>query len=433
MCSSKQGWWLAIALLSAGALSLGAQQQPADSKAESNEELHIVGVYEGFVKTGDKIHGEKVLVEVNRPGKLVTLVFSSYNQATWEVTVKPETKIAKVILAGYHQQAVKGLPDKVEVIAAYYENNENKGTRYLTHVYKRDSPEYRALVTDLQRFTPLKVSSFHGAYAAKRESPIVIDRIVSDPKLSADYPTPTPLDQLPKLQFQAVHYTPGSHPHMMSAAFGDFTLAGPKMESLRPLPRDINKLAYDPARKQHYGLSGHDAHEVDLEKQRATKMNLGLDVPRLSWPKGLTFDTKRDRLLLMGNYIYSYAPATRTWSVLAEVGRGGELRGLVYHDRDDCLYAVGQSHGDEARPFLYKFNDKGAVLAGTRLPDVILPGMLGREGIFGKIQLVAADKYLVLMITPESHGDHGRDRVARMFLIDPTDNKAWLTWRKEME
>src|SRR4051812_28767666 len=110
----------AALVLMCGAAAIAAQP-PAPPAAVS--ELHVVALYEGVTRTGNMIHGGKAAVRVDRPGKDVTLVVSSYNSVTWEVTAGPQTKLAKVIVSGYHRQAVK-VPEGTKVVEAFREGRE---------------------------------------------------------------------------------------------------------------------------------------------------------------------------------------------------------------------------------------------------------------------------------------------------------------------
>src|SRR5262245_35988779 len=217
----------------------------AADRQETSRELHVVGLYEGFTKTDRKVHGGKALVTVQRPGKRVTLVLTAYDSVTWEVTAGPSTQVEEVFLCGYHRQAVKGLPKGVKVVEAFRE--DRKGDLSLAfYTYRLDSPQFRALAEALHRKTGLKVSSFYGNYRAKLEEPIVVERVQDEPRLSPDWPTPTPLAELPRLTFKALHFTPGKFGHQLQVAYGDFTLNGPKVDSLKPAPKGVWRMTYDP-------------------------------------------------------------------------------------------------------------------------------------------------------------------------------------------
>src|SRR6476620_6862804 len=83
-------------------------------------ELHVVSLYESKVPVGGKDIPVKAQVVVNRPGRDVTLFLSAYEPCTWQVIVGPDTRLTKVILGGYHQQAAE-VPKGVEVVELFYE------------------------------------------------------------------------------------------------------------------------------------------------------------------------------------------------------------------------------------------------------------------------------------------------------------------------
>lgn len=271
---------LFLAILSPHGNALGDEKPKVDPAAKeadkSDRELHVVGLYEGFTKSDGKIHGGKALVTVNRPGKTVTLVLTSHTPVTWEVTLDKDTKLAKVILGGSKVAAVKGLPEKVEVVEAF---RTAKNPELPFYLYKVDAPQLRGLVDTLDRMANQQITSFTGQYRAEPETPIVIDQVQKDERFSPDFPKVVPLDKLPKLTFQANHYTPGERVFDESRAYGEFTLGGPNLKTLQPLPDRVARMTYDPVGKKYYGIANHGVAEIDLEKKKVTKLEPGLDVP----------------------------------------------------------------------------------------------------------------------------------------------------------
>jgi hypothetical protein len=418
-----------LGLLAVACLT-GAADTEKRRLPDGERELHAVGLYEGHTRTGNQIHGGLAAVTVDRPGKRVTLCLSSQESVTWTVTVAPQSQVEKVILGGVKRQAVNGLPDGVEVEEAFGAGN---GGAALSTGHRIDAPLFRVAVRELHRRTRLNLSSFQAAYRSEPNQPIVIRRVQDDPRLAAGYPRPTPLAELPKPTFQAVHLDGGQRPFFQAASFGEFTLAGPKIATLKALPHRVQHLAFDPETKKYYGLTGHNVAVVDLDRQTAQKLDLGLDVPALSWPCGITFDTKRGRLLVatLGGtgYLYSYVPKTAKWSVLADLN-DVDLAGLTYDAKHDLLYGIHQPHGEEPRPVLVVHNPAGARLRSIPLPDPMLPGILGQGHGGASVQLVAHDGLLVLLIGPGRHG--GREALAEslIYLVDPTAEKVWLASRR---
>lgn len=420
---------LAMLLLCAPAVLHGADVK----HAEEGLELHVVSIYEGATRTGNEIHGGRAKVTVDRPGVRVTLALAAYERVTWEVVLTPKTRLEQIILGGHQAQALKGVAESVEVVKAF--RGEKAPTLY--YCYKIDSPSFHLLVYQLSQLSKLPIRSFQAAYRYEHDRPFTVNQIQEDPRLSADYPRPTPLAELPDLTFRALHYVGHERLRLVgSASLGDFSLAGPKLESLVALPGGVNRVAYDPNEGKHYGIQGHDAVEVDLDKRTAKKMDVGFDVPQLSWPADVTFDTKRGRLLLKtsggGGYLYAFNPATAKWTVLVE--KPG-VEAITYHPKHDCLYGLALEHDGDGhnRPVLCKFNSGGALLAATPLGEPIVPGSLGGGPGVPATQIVPADEFVALIASPfglrrEAPGPS----VAYIYLVDPKKGKVWLTAKEKL-
>ncbi len=76
--------------------------------------VHAVGVNQGKIDTDVRLdptgHETKsVEVVVNMPDKNVVLVLMAYNPVLWQVKRTPASRIAAVIVGGYHAQAVVGI------------------------------------------------------------------------------------------------------------------------------------------------------------------------------------------------------------------------------------------------------------------------------------------------------------------------------------
>ena len=413
---------------SIGVPCLGGDEPKPDPAGKQEQtaarELHVVGIYEGFTKSEGKIHGGRALVTVNRPGKQVTLVLVSYDPVTWDVSLGKDTKLEKVILGGSHRAAVKGIPERVEVVEAF------RGAKNATlpfYTYKIETPGFRSLVEVIATTTGRKIANFTGSYRAEASQPIVVDSVQDDERFSADFPQPVPAAKLPKLTFMAHHYVSGRRSFEVSCSFGQFTLAGPNADTLKPLPARVDRITYDPAGKKYYGISDHGVAVIDMEMKTATKIEMGLDVPQMSWPADITFDTKRDRVLVTAStngYLFAYYPKTKKWEVLAEKL---DAPALTYHPKDDSLYALkGDGSGE-----MYQLNEKGAVIKTTKLDGSIVPGMLNLGPGVNGVQLVPASDKLVLFAQPvglQPLEDAGPKR-SYMYLIDQKTGKAQLTWK----
>jgi hypothetical protein len=418
--------------------SHGADDKPkADppkekAKEDKDREVHVVGLYEGYTKSNGQIHGDRAQVLVNRPGKKVILVLVSGRPMTWEIAVNKDTKLEKVILGGSaNQAAVTGLPEKTEVVGAF---RGSKNPKLPFYTYRIDDPSFRGLVDALDGMLGQKLASFTGQYRAESDMAIVVEDVSNDERLSTDWPKPIPAAKVPKVTFQALHLVPGREPHDVTRSFGEFTLTGPKADTLKPLPDHVGRVVYDPTGKQYFGIFRHHTlGAIDMDKKKATTIDTGLDVPEISWPSGITFDTKRDRVLLTtfggGGYLYSYTPKTAKWEVLAEK----PAHWIAYDAKNDALYGLkGDLRGEGAE--LQQLNAKGAVVDSAKLDGEFAPGVLAIGGGGNGIQLIAADGKLILLFSPVGLG-RGEGPAAKwsyMYLIDPKTGKADLVWKEKV-
>jgi hypothetical protein len=158
-----------------------------------------------------------------------------------------------------------------------------------------------------------------------------------------------------------------------------------------------------------------------------TNIKETLDVPRISWPADVTFDTKRRRVLLLASRIlYAYEPASGVWSALTD---GLSARVVTYSAKDDALYALQAEH--ERPASLLRLNASGAVVASQPLSGTLVPGLLsGQLPGPGGVQLIAVDGHLVLAATHV--GPTSEDPPPRgwyLYIIDPQTARAKLTWK----
>jgi hypothetical protein len=403
---------------------------PAAPVPAAGSELHVVALHEGNTKTGDMLHGGKASVKVDRPGKDVILVVNSYHSITWDITATPATKLKKVFLGGYEKQAANA-PAGTEVLNFFSEGR--RGLETVQFAYDIDRAGFRNSVQDLFRFTEQEISSFQGVYRFDPKSPLVVDAVQKDERLLSSFPSVEPAEKLPKLKFQAVRAVPDRFGAAYS--FGDFTTAGPDNDSLVPLPKGIRQVAFDAAAKMHYGMDNHSLYEVDLVNAKATKLDVGMNVPRMSWMGGLTFDTKRGQLVVGtfggGGVLYSYAPKTTTWAAPAEL-KGAVSAGLAYHAADDTLYSLKSDRGESGKNVLSKINAKGAVIGTVELGGPMFPGVIGRGPDAGT-QIISTGEHIVILIQngTERFGGEGRIKAESfLYLFDPKTDKVKLAWKE---
>ena len=401
-------------------------------QSETDNEVHLVSIYEGYEKSKGKIHGPRANVHVDRPGKEVTLVLTSYDGATWQITTTTGTKIREVILGGYEEQAVKGVSESTKVTKVW----RGQSDKPLSYSHRSEGLKFRKLVKQVHALTKTELSSFHGTYRADPDTPIVVDAVQENPTLHSDYPQPT-LD-LPSsardVMFVAHHYVTGPGRFDLASSFGEHTPTGPIKKKLKPLPRGVKRIAYDANNKVYYGISDHDVFQVDLEKVKRKEMKLGLDVPTLHWVSDITFDTKRKRVIIGshsgGGYLYAYSTEEQQWSVISKNPK--TLRAFAYSPADDFIYGVFFSHSDAGDiPWLAKVNAEGKIVDSFKLDSPIGPGSLSSGGGVSTTQVAIAGDYIAILSSP-SNLTSKRNRIdaASIYLVDPATREVWLTSKK---
>jgi hypothetical protein len=293
--------------------------------------------------------------------------------------------------------------------------------------------------------TGQELRSFQGAFRAHPDKPFVVDAVQNDPRLASDYPRVTPAAELPKLRFRAVRLVRGWFGP--TASYGDFTQAGPDAASLKPLPWGITRLVHDPAGKKYYGLADHELHEVDLENRTSKKLGLGPAAWWVSRPYAITFDTKRERLVVAAEpggfgYLYTYTPRTGAWSFLVDPNNNIDVyelnnnlypKALAYHPGDDTIYGlVNNWRGDDGdMPTLYRYNALGGIVKKTRLGPPMCPGLFGRSRGGNWTQLVSVDDLLAAVFTIGARPWDDRDKPESfLYLIDPKTDKVRLAWKE---
>lgn len=125
-------------------------------------QLHVVGIYEAALATGDVRREGKVDVRVTRPGPSV-LMLSAYEPTSWNVIVEPGAYVERIILNGYHEQSVSA-PEGTLIDS--YAADPDTGT-YLGYGYAWPSHETHDLVEIAQGLTGLALTSFRGCYAGE--------------------------------------------------------------------------------------------------------------------------------------------------------------------------------------------------------------------------------------------------------------------------
>lgn len=164
-------------------------------------EVHVIGVYQGALPNGQneepwwakctafkddssamaECHSKyanqrttkSISVDVSRSNTPIVLVLMSYEPVLWKLSVSPRSRIAKILLAGYHAQDIDGIATNIPVEARTYEaspcrNCSRQGDYF--YAYNKDSKEFDNALTKIRAITGITPASFQGSYQANRFS-----------------------------------------------------------------------------------------------------------------------------------------------------------------------------------------------------------------------------------------------------------------------
>ena len=108
----------------------------ADLKLLEQFSVFAAGAYSGrkiaFQIDQSGHEGTQIDVAVNSPGKPVVLMLGAYEPTIWNIGWSPQTRIAAVLVGGYHRQAVAGLESGTPLLNSSYDNKGACGYFYVT-------------------------------------------------------------------------------------------------------------------------------------------------------------------------------------------------------------------------------------------------------------------------------------------------------------
>jgi hypothetical protein len=388
----------------------------AGEKARPELELHVVSL-RAVRHDPDEKFGE-VTVQVNRPGKTVSLVLAGVQPIRWTIEAGKETTVEKIYTSGVFQ-TIAGIPEE-----------------RITRIQLEDGPrslsqpgtfEFQSALRRVINATGRDASSFYGAQLHASGTPVVIDKVTDDKRLRADYPQPVKEDELPKLRFPAVHlvFLRRSEP---VSSYGEFTLAGPVEKSLRPMPKMPDaamQIAHDAKNKRYLAATGMRLFEIDFETKTAQQR-----LPDGPQPRAIAFDSRRERFLLMeGVWLWIYNPANGRSSILTRFDPQ-HCAGVAWSAELDCIYTIqcGLIYGG-AKPYqLRSYDAEGKLVKQVPLKGDLFPGIIP-EGSEPPTQLIAVDKHLVMITHPDTWKSDGKVDETYIYLIDPESGQATLTAR----
>jgi RNA polymerase sigma factor (sigma-70 family) len=163
-----------------------ATEMGPNGKVTAGAELHVVGVY----GAGDNLTHGKVTVEVRRTARPVVLVLTAYYSVEWQVKLAEGVRLKQVLVSGYNEQEVRGLPAGVPVVnRSWFPSDGSRRAGGFFWEYEGNTVEYREMVRKLNATTGLPVSTFQGGYQGDHQgSHFVVDGIRGRGFAQAEFP-----------------------------------------------------------------------------------------------------------------------------------------------------------------------------------------------------------------------------------------------------
>jgi len=403
-----------------------------DRTEKYTPELHVISIERGFKITGDKSNRDRASLTVDRPGKKVILFLSAYYPVNWQIKVTEGTEISEIIFGGNREQNVTGISSNIPLKKADY---GAYGSRYFKAPRSIHANNFPSFVRQLYQNTGLEISSFQTAKLANFDRPFEIDDVEKEGVFSLDYPQIAHPCSLPKITFQGLYRIDGL------TSFGNYSLdRGPDLNNLVPL-NNIFQITYSPTNNKYYGIeSGRNLVEIDLNTKQTRQIAIPNYNNKRSYLNGITFDTKRNRLLIYDRSnrgsLYAYSLNTRQWNKINLNVNG--FTSIVYHPEDDSIYAVrANSNQNRDRNYLtlYKFNSNGAVIDILNFSDPALIGVPNSYNSYG-LQLISSGQDLVMVWGNKRSNSQSYNISAiepRIYLIDLETRKVKLTWKEAIK
>jgi RNA polymerase sigma factor (sigma-70 family) len=201
-----------------------AAQQPLPPGTLAGAELHMVGVYGPKGLNGNN---KRVDVEVRARATPVVLVLTSYFTVDWHLKLAQGARLKRVILGGYFEQTIDGVPRDVPVSRSFPEKG---GPRLQLWAYVGNSPQYREMVRELNQITGLPVATFLGAYEG---TSFLIDGTRGKEFAQSDVKPPAPRPELTPQEIRAA--AAGSELHVIG-------IDEPK-EAGKPIDIEVRQMA----------------------------------------------------------------------------------------------------------------------------------------------------------------------------------------------
>jgi hypothetical protein len=275
------------------ATAVNAPQLPLLRKVPPRE---LASNAEVFVVSGYEHSAQVTRVRLNRPGKRVLLVLSTYEKTLWRVEPSAGTTISGVVLASFSGESgvLADSPLPVYVTS-------------LPYAYETDNINFRQLLQQLNAwFGVTKVDALRGKY--QLSSPVDIN---------------APDPGRPELTLSGVSAAVPSSVFGIDLLTRDLRRVGYRNDGSSSVPQEgqnllgDSKTAISGSGRQAYILAEDRLQVMDIASGQKSVVPLPPGFPAFSWATGVAYDTDQDivTVVTLGGegFLYRYDAKTRQW------------------------------------------------------------------------------------------------------------------------
>lgn len=370
-------------------------------------ELNVIGTYDQA----------RAIVDVRSSDRPIVLALTSYERVNWDLRLAQGANLQKVIVSGYEGVSRPlNLPQNIPV--ELY--SHAAGTPYF-YAYRKDFGSFPNTARQLHRLTGLPVSSFQSRYAYGN-TPFVVgagsnewaaQRVLTD--MLPLYNEATALERAQQraaaepYRFVAVAQSFDAMGRPRGGRIAEWSPLGP----VRNLTGSVTArhVAVDPRGPTYYADNGRNT-VTRLDPGSGTET----PVMGIEWLTGLTFDTRRNRLVasnLSGEgFLFTHSPGQNGWTTLSSLNNV-DMFSTTYSAADDALYAL-TGHRSDGNLQILKYDAAGRQTRTINLSEPIASTNLW------DYQLTATGDRLSLITTavPDLYEPH-LPPMPRSYLIDP--------------
>lgn len=321
--------------------AVAARSEPAPERTLLDQvPANLAEGAEVLVVSGYESGGSAAQVRIERPGKDVVLVLSSYETVAWQVVTGSDTRLRAIIVAAHEKPRVAAEGD----VPVYLGK--------LPYVTDTESINFVTLLGQLKsRYGIARIEAFRGAYEVPG-SLTLSQTNPDDPRLTAaGEPAEKPIRAF---NFELL----GTNDQHQA-----WSLQGPQVQAQASQVGGA-KQAKD-AHGRLFSLKGHNLTISDASGQ-AVDASFPDNFPRLSWPSALAYDSQRDLISLVSfggeGYLYRYDAARGAWKDYRSL-QNTDLQSLAYDPSSD-RYVGWTSWGS-----LYFMNGEGEPSGSIEIID----------------------------------------------------------------